>query len=262
MRVIIRKTYEEMSKEATALVKKRLTVKRDLVLGLATGSTPLGLYRELVRMHKEEGFSFKLVRSFNLDEYYGLPPTHEQSYRYFMDTNLFDHLDIDKRNTRVPDGLAPDVEAFCREYEEAIKRVGGIDLQVLGIGGDGHIGFNEPGSSLASRTRLVALDEQTINDNSRFFARREDVPKFAITMGVGTVLEAKEIILLVNGEKKAEVLAKAIEGPVTSLISASALQFHPKVSVFLDEPAASALTRTAYYRFSEEAEKKLGREIF
>jgi len=251
-----------MSKEAAALVKKRLQQKPNLVLGLATGSTPLGLYRELIRLHQEENLSFKNVRTFNLDEYYGLAPTHQQSYRYFMDTNLFNHLDIDKKNTRVPDGMAADVEAFCLAYEEAIRRSGGIDLQVLGIGGDGHIGFNEPGSSLASRTRLVALDEQTINDNARFFARKEDVPRFAITMGVGTVLEVREIILLVNGAKKAEILARAIEGPVTSLISASALQFHQRVSVFLDEPAASALKRVAYYRFSEEAEKKIGREIF
>ncbi len=262
MRVIIRKTYQEMSREAANLVRKRLLQKNNLVLGLATGSTPLGLYQELIRMHREEGLSFKNVHTFNLDEYFGLLPSHPQSYRYFMDANLFNHIDIDKKNTHVPDGTAADIDAFCFQYEEAIRRAGGIDLQVLGIGGDGHIGFNEPGSSLASRTRMVALDEQTISDNARFFERKEDVPRFAITMGVGTVLEAREIILLANGEKKARVIQLALEGPVTSLISATALQFHQRVTVFLDEAAAGALQRTTYYRFSEEAEKRIGREIF
>jgi len=262
MRVIIRPTYEEMSKEAALLVKDRMMKKRDFVLGLATGSTPLGLYKELIRMHKEEGLSFKNVKTFNLDEYYGLEPTHPQSYRYFMDTNLFNHIDIEKANTHVPDGKAEDVEKFCQWYEEEIKKAGGIDLQVLGIGGDGHIGFNEPGSSFNSRTRLVALDEQTIKDNSRFFEKIEDVPRFAITMGVGTILEAREIILLANGKKKARPVAQFIEGPITSLVTASALQLHPKVTVFLDEEAASELKRIDYYKFVEEAEKKINKKLF
>lgn len=262
MRVVIRRTYEEISREAARLVKARLVKKPDLVLGLATGSTPVGMYKELARMCREEGLSFRKVRSFNLDEYYGLEPTHSQSYRYFMNINLFDHIDIDKKNTHVPDGKAVDVEGFCRAYEENIRKAGGIDLQVLGIGGDGHVGFNEPGSSLASRTRLVALDEQTIEDNARFFERKEDVPRAALTMGVATILDTREVIIMANGRKKAEVVARALEGPVTSMVTASCLQMHPRVSVFLDEEAAGALKRIAYYRFAEESEKDLGMEIF
>ncbi|MCM8815525.1 MAG: glucosamine-6-phosphate deaminase [Candidatus Omnitrophica bacterium] len=262
MRVIIRKTYEEISKEAANLVKSRIEKKPDLVLGLATGSTPLGLYKELIRMNKENLISFKRVKTFNLDEYYGLSGDHPQSYRYFMNTNLFDHIDIDKSNTMVPDGTAEDWEEFCRYYENQIKKAGGIDLQVLGIGSDGHIAFNEPGSSLSSRTRLVALDAQTIEDNSRFFQDKSQVPRFALSMGVGTILEAKEIILVANGKNKAYAIAQAIEGPVTSLISASALQMHQRVTFFLDEQAASELKRVNYYKFVEEAEKKIGKEIF
>lgn len=264
MRVIVKSSYEEMSKEAAKIVADLVRNKPDCVLGLATGSTPVGLYQELVRMHKEEGLDFSQVTTFNLDEYYGLSPDHPQSYRYFMNENLFNGINIKKENTYVPDGTVPveEIEKFCAEYEEKIKKAGGIDLQVLGIGGDGHIAFNEPGSSLGSRTRLVALDEQTIKDNSRFFEKEEDVPRFALSMGVGTILEAKEIIFLANGKKKAEVVAKAIEGPVTSAITASAIQLHPKVSVFLDEEAASELKRIQYYKFAAEAEKKINKKLF
>lgn len=262
MRVIIRKTYEEISIEAARLVGSRIEKNPDFVLGLATGSSPLGLYNQLIDMNKKNLISFKKVRTFNLDEYYGLRGDHPQSYRYFMDVNFFNHIDIDKANTMVPDGTATNWEEFCLGYEEQIKKSGGIDLQVLGIGSDGHIGFNEPGSSLGSRTRLVALDAQTIEDNSRFFEDKNQVPRFAITMGVGTILEAKEIILIANGKKKAHVIAQAIEGPITSFISASALQMHPKVTFFLDEEAASGLNRINYYRFVEEAEGSIGKEIF
>lgn len=262
MRVIIRKTYEEISAEAAKLVAARIQKKNNFVLGLATGSSPLGLYKELIEMNKKKLISFKNVKTFNLDEYYGLSGDHPQSYRYFMDVNLFNHIDIDKANTHVPDGTAKDWEKFCADYEKAIKEAGGIDLQVLGIGSDGHIAFNEPGSSLASRTRLIALDQQTIKDNSRFFENESQVPRFALSMGVGTILEAKEIILVANGKKKAKVIAQSIEGPVTSLISASALQLHPKVTFFLDEEAASELKRIDYYKFVEQAEKQIGKEIF
>ncbi|MCM8829743.1 MAG: glucosamine-6-phosphate deaminase [Candidatus Omnitrophica bacterium] len=258
------KNYEEMSKEAGKLVKELIIKKSNCILGLATGSTPIGLYKELIRMHKEEGLDFSKVITFNLDEYYGLSGDHPQSYRYFMDTNLFNEINIKKENTHVPEGKIPidEIEEYCKKYEEMIKNLGGIDLQILGIGGDGHIGFNEPGSSIYSRTRLVALDEQTIKDNSRFFEKIEDVPKFALTMGVGTILEAREIILLANGSKKAEVVAKAIEGPITSQITASALQLHPKVTVILDEEASSHLRRKEYYKFAYEAEKKINFRIF
>ncbi|HCG76967.1 MAG: glucosamine-6-phosphate deaminase [bacterium (Candidatus Ratteibacteria) CG_4_10_14_3_um_filter_41_18] len=256
MEVIIKKNYDEMSKEAAKVVKKRILKKLNLVLGLATGSTPLGLYQELVRMHKEEDLSFKKVKTFNLDEYYGLDPDHPQSYRYFMNANLFSQIDIDLANTHVPDGLAKDIGKYCLEYEEEIEKYGGIDLQVLGIGSDGHIGFNEPGSSLGSRTRIKTLNEQTVADNSRFFKNIDEVPKYAITMGVGTIIDAKEIILLASGKNKSRVVAQAIEGPVTSQITASMLQVHPKVMVILDEDAASLLKKRDYYKFVVESVEK------
>lgn len=264
MRILIAKDYEKMSKEAAQIVCELIRRKPDCVLGLATGSTPLGLYKELVRMHKEDGLDFSRVRTFNLDEYYGLSPQHPQSYRCFMDENLFKGLNIKPENTRVPDGSVKigEVEQYCKRYEELIKQAGGIDLQVLGIGGDGHIAFNEPGSSLGSRTRVVALDEKTIEDNSRFFDSSADVPRFALSMGVGTILEAKEIIFLATGAKKAEVVAEALEGPVTSMITASALQLHPRVTAILDEEASDSLDRIAFYRFAADSEKKAGVKLF
>jgi len=245
-----------MSKEAARIVVNRLKEKPDLVLGLATGSTPLGLYRELVRIHKEEKLSFAEVRTFNLDEYIGLKPDDPASYHYFMFENLFNHIDVRKENIYIPDGLAKDPEKYCQWYEEQIEKAGGIDLQVVGIGRDGHIGFNEPGSSLASRTRVKTLDEQTIKDNARFFPRLEDVPRFAITMGVGTILEAKELLFLASGTEKSDIVAKAIEGPVTSLVTASIMQIHPKVIAVLDEEAASSLQRKDYYRYAEEQARR------
>ena len=264
MRIVIRKNYEEMSKTAAEIVSSLIKRKPDCILGLATGSTPIGLYKELIRMHKEENLDFSNVKTFNLDEYYGLSPTHPQSYRYFMDENLFNHINIKKENTNIPDGLTKidEIDNFCENYEKTIKESGGIDLQILGIGRDGHIGFNEPGSPLTSKTRLVALNKQTIKDNSRFFEKIEDVPKFALTMGIGTILEAKEIILLANGKKKSEIIAEAIEGPVTSMVSASFLQFHNRVTVIIDEEAGSLLRRLDYYKFVEEAEKKISKTIF
>ncbi|MDD3725778.1 MAG: glucosamine-6-phosphate deaminase [Candidatus Ratteibacteria bacterium] len=264
MRVLITKNYEEMSKKAADVVAELVNRMPKCVLGLATGSTPEGLYRELVRRHREEGLDFSMTTTFNLDEYYGLDVNHPQSYRYFMDTNLFNGINIEKKNTFVPDGKVPvkDIDMFCKEYEQKIKKAGGIDIQVLGIGGDGHIAFNEPGSSLTSRTRLVALTEQTIKDNSRFFKSDKEVPRYALSMGVGTILEAKELLVLATGEKKAEVVAKAIEGPITSSITASAIQMHPKVTVIIDEGAASRLSMAVFYRFAAEAEAKIGLKLF
>ena len=252
MRVLIVKNYDEMSKEAGKMVKTGLEQKPDLVLGLATGSTPLGLYQELIRMHKKDSISFAKVRTFNLDEYLGLKPDNDQSYHYFMFENLFKHIDIPRENIYIPDGQARDPEKFCQWYEDEIEKAGGLDLQVVGIGRDGHIGFNEPGSSLASRTRVKTLDEQTIKDNSRFFAKPEDVPHFAITMGVGTILESKEILFLASGAGKSGIVARAIEGPVTSLVTASILQIHPKAVAILDEAAAADLQRKDYYKYAEE----------
>ena len=258
MQVFILKNYEEMSREAALEVKDRLLKKPNLVMGLATGSTPLGLYKELIRMHKDEGLSFKHVVTFNLDEYLGIAQDHKQSYFRFMRENLFKHLDINIKNVHVPNGMAKpcDIDEYCDWYESRIKKFGGIDLQVLGIGRDGHIGFNEPGSSLGSRTRVKTLTEETIQDNSRFFKDQSEVPTYSITMGVGTVMEAKEIILLANGKSKANVISITIEGGVTAQVTASVLQLHRRVNVFLDEEAASLLKRKQYYNFVAKATRK------
>jgi len=249
MEVIIKADYEAMSREAAQIIANLLYRKPNAILGLATGSTPIGLYKELIRMHKEEGLDFSKVVTFNLDEYVGLPADHEQSYNYFMWENLFKHLNINAENVHVPNGMAKDIEAFCEWYENEIEAFGGIDLQVLGIGSDGHIAFNEPSSSLGSRTRLKTLTEETINDNARFFANKEEVPRYAITMGVGTVMEARKCLLLASGKKKAATVARAIEGPVTAMITASALQMHPDAVFILDRPAAGKLELTDYYNW-------------
>ncbi len=249
MEVIIKKDYEAMSKTGAEIIAKLVRNKPNCVLGLATGGTPVGLYKELIRMHKDEGLDFSKVVSFNLDEYVGLPTSHDQSYHYFMHDNLFNHVNIQPENVHVPSGTADDHIAFCEWYEDEIDKAGGIDLQLLGIGGDGHIAFNEPGSSLASRTRMKTLTEETIEDNARFFESIDDVPRYAITMGVGTIMEARHCLLVCNGEKKAETIAKAIEGPVTADITASALQMHPQATFILDEPAATKLKRYDYYKW-------------
>jgi len=241
-----------MSRTAADIVETLVKGKPDAVLGLATGSTPVGLYQELARRFGTNGLDFSRVTSFNLDEYVGLASDHDQSYHYFMQDNLFQHINIPSDKAHVPDGMSEDHEAFCEQYEQAIVDAGGIDLQVLGIGGDGHIAFNEPGSSLGSRTRLKTLTNETVDDNSRFFDSIDDVPRYAITMGVGTILEAGHCVLMANGEKKAEVVALALEGPVSALVTASALQLHRKVTVILDEPAASKLKLRDYYRWVYE----------
>ena len=241
MEVRVFETYEEMSRHAARMIAERIKAKANLVLGLATGSTPVGTYQELIRLHKEEGLDFSQVRSFNLDEYLGIAGDHDQSYRYFMNANLFDHINIDKANTRVPDGTAADPAASCRQSEEDIKAAGGIDFQVLGVGGNGHIAFNEPGSSRDSRTRVVDLDEETIKANSRFFDSVDDVPKQAISMGLATIMETKEVILLANKASKADAIVKTIEGPVTEAVPASLLQEHPNVTFMVEKEAASKL---------------------
>lgn len=255
--IIITPTYEAMSQLAADIIERQLLRKPSSVLGLATGSTPVGLYRALIRKHKEEGLDFSKVVTFNLDEYLDLAPSHSQSYRRFMDENLFSHINVEPRNIHVPYGQAANVEEFCAWYEGEIERYGGIDLQVLGIGGDGHIAFNEPGSSLGSRTRLKTLTRQTIEDNARFFRDPDEVPRFAITMGVGTIMEAREILLLANGAKKAEIVAAALEGPITAQVSASALQMHRHVTVLLDEEAGSRLGRADYYKWVFEQKRRL-----
>jgi len=252
MEVIISKTYEEMSRAAALDVAEVLNATPDAVIGMATGSTPLGLYQELVRMHKKEGLDFSQVTTFNLDEYVGLPVTHSQSYHYFMHENFFKHVNIPPQNIHIPSGTTSNYRAFCDWYEQRIKECGGIDVQILGIGSDGHIAFNEPASSLSSRTRLKTLAKSTIDDNARFFKSRDEVPIYAITMGVGTILEARKILLLANGRKKAEAVAAAVEGPVTSMITASALQMHADSAVYVDDDAASKLQMREYYDWVQQ----------
>jgi len=252
MEVVIKASYEEISQAAARFVAEIINNKPDAVLGLATGSTPLGLYKELVRIHKEEGLDFSHVTTFNLDEYVGLPADHAQSYHYFMRENLFQHVNIPPENIHIPSGTTRNYAAFCQWYEDRIEDCGGIDVQILGVGSDGHIAFNEPGSSLGSRTRIKTLAAQTIEDNARFFDKKEEVPIYAITMGVGTILEAAQCILLANGDSKADAIAAAIEGPVSSVCTASALQLHPEVTYFIDEAAAGKLNLKDYYTWIQD----------
>ncbi len=263
MRVLIEEDYDAMSRKAAEFVAEIVRRKPNCVLGLATGSTPIGLYKELSRLNRDEGLDFSGVVTFNLDEYYGLPPDHEQSYRYFMEEQLFQHLNPRPRQTHVPDGLAEDPEAYCEQYEQMIRDAGGIDLQVLGIGGDGHIAFNEPSSSLGSRTRLKTLTEETVQDNSRFFGSMDEVPRFALTMGVGTILEAQQCLILASGVNKAKVVHLALEGPLTAEVTASALQLHRDTIAVFDEDAACELERREYYKHVERrrAELKVGKSV-
>jgi glucosamine-6-phosphate deaminase len=255
MDVVICRNYEELSKAAAAVVADLVNHKPNAVLGFATGSSPVGLYQELARLHHKEGLDFSKITTFNLDEYVGLAGDHPQSYRRFMNEKLFNHLNVPVQNTHVPSGTSTNHKAFCEWYEKQIRDAGGIDLQVLGIGSDGHIAFNEPGSSLGSRTRMVTLTEQTIDDNARFFKKKADVPRHAISMGVGTILEARKLLMVVNGKNKAPALAAAIEGPITSMITASALQLHPDAIVFVDEDAAAQLKMRDYYEWIQKQAK-------
>lgn len=241
MLVVIEDNFEEMSKEAAKLLASLLRRKPDCVLGFATGSTPLGMYKELIRLHKEEGLDFSKVITFNLDEYVGVPPSHEQSYHYFMWENLFKHINVDPRHVHVPMGMAENIEEFCQWYEEKINECGGIDLQILGIGANGHIAFNEPGSSLGSRTRIKTLSAQTCKDNARFFKNKDEVPRYAITMGVGTIMQAHELLLLASGAAKADAIRATVEGPVMAKYPATIVQLHEFATVLVDKDAASKL---------------------
>lgn len=252
MDIIVKQDYEQMSRCAAEHIAKLIKNKPNSVIGFATGGTPIGTYRELIRMHKE-GLDFSKVIAFNLDEYLGIsmdlskPYALDQSYMRFMFEELFNHINIKRENIHMPDGLTKDTEKFCKEYEEAITNAGGIDLQILGIGGDGHWAFNEPGSPLDSRTRIEKLSEQTLNDNYEAFYKkagysRDEMPGYAITMGIGTILDARSILMLANGSWKAKIVANALEGPVTNQVTASAIQIYKGVAtVILDEDAASML---------------------
>jgi glucosamine-6-phosphate deaminase len=249
MLVVLKRDHEEVGQEAARIVAAAIRGNPSLVLGLATGNTTLGFYKELVRIHRSENLDFSRVTTFNLDEYLGLAPSHPQSFHCYMNSHFFSHVNIPADNIHIPDGtISRNYDAYCASYEESLRNAGGIDLQILGIGRNGHVGFNEPTSSLASRTRLKALSRDTIEDNRKFFGSEKEVPKCAITMGIGTILEARRILLLASGKSKAAAVAKAVEGAVTASVSASALQLHPDVTFILDEEAASALTQKDYYR--------------
>jgi glucosamine-6-phosphate deaminase len=248
MLVILKRDDEEISRQAAQLIAGAVRKKPALTLGLATGGTMVGVYRHLVSLHKQGALDFSRVVTFNLDEYLGLSAAHPQSFHYFMQENLFAHVNVDPRNIHIPDGtIRGNYDQYCGSYEETIRKAGGIDLQVLGIGRNGHIGFNEPTSSIGSRTRLKVLSRETLDDNSKFFAPGEESPLCAITMGIGTILEARKILLLAAGQSKSAAIAKSIEGPVTSAVSASALQLHPDVTFIVDDAAASQLTQRDYY---------------
>jgi glucosamine-6-phosphate deaminase len=254
MEVIIQPTQEAAASLVTRIIARELRANPHLVLGLATGSTMERVYRQLAQLHELEKLDFSLCRTFNLDEYVGLMPADPNSYRHYMNHHLFRRVNIDPRNTHLPNGMALDLDAECRRYEATIKGFGGIDFQLLGIGKAGHIGFNEPLSALQSRTRVKALTPTTLKQNAPFFGGEERMPRRAITMGVGTIIEARRCVLLATGDAKAQVIAQAVEGPITSMISASALQLHARCTVIVDEAAASCLKEKDYYRWIFENE--------
>lgn len=239
MRIYKTKDYEDMSRKAAAILAAQIILKPACVLGLATGSSPVGMYQKLVKMYEDGELDFSEVTSVNLDEYKGLAPGHEQSYRWFMDTNLFNHVNIDKSRTFVPDGLTQDSAQACKDYDAILEKIGGADLQLLGLGNNGHIGFNEPGEVFALGTHCIQLSESTIEANKRFFESEADVPRYAYTMGIGGIMKAKKILLIVSGKAKAQALKDALYGPVTPSLPASILQMHPDVDVVADEEALS-----------------------
>lgn len=257
MKVVILKDAAAVAQYGAEIFVKQVNKKNNSVLGLATGSTPVALYEELIAANKAGKISFKDVSSFNLDEYMGIEGDHPQSYRHFMNENLFNHVDIDKTNTQVPPGNAAHPIEACEQYEKNIVDMGGIDIQLLGIGRNGHIGFNEPSSSLASRTRVKTLTKATIDDNARFFAADEHQPHLSITMGIGTILESKKVVLLATGEGKAEAIHATVEGPITAACPASALQLHRDAVLIIDEAAASNLADKEFYKNIEIENQKL-----
>lgn len=241
MKVVVTKDYTEMCKQASRIFAAQITLKPDSVLGLATGSTPVGMYKELIQMYNENRVDFSKVKTVNLDEYAGLSGDNDQSYRYFMNHNLFDHININKENTNVPNGTASDLEAECARYEQVVESMGGVDIQLLGIGNNGHIAFNEPCGEFPEKTHVVDLTQNTIEANARFFNSMDEVPKKALTMGIGTIMKAKKIILLANGTKKAQTIHDMVYGPITPNVPASVLRLHPDVTVFVDEEAGALL---------------------
>lgn len=246
MRILVCKNYDEMSKKAAQMILSQVTLKPNSVLGLATGSTPIGMYKELVKMYNEKLIDFSEVSTFNLDEYYNLPKTSDQSYDYFMRVNLFNHINVKNENIHIPNGMASNVELECETYDKQIKESGGVDIQVLGIGHNAHIGFNEPTINFERGTHLVDLKESTIEANARFFEKIEDVPKKAITMGTGSIFKARKIMLLACGDSKADAIYNTVYGKVIPEVPASILQFHNDIVLILDEAAASQLNPEDY----------------
>lgn len=241
MRIIKAKDYNDLSRKAANIISAQVLLKPDCVLGLATGSTPIGTYKQLIEWYNQGDLDFSETKSVNLDEYRGLTKDNDQSYYYFMYNNLFKHININMDNTNVPDGTEPDSDKECSRYEKVIKNYGGIDLQLLGLGHNGHIGFNEPDKEFPKTTHCVDLTESTIEANKRFFASIDDVPRQAYTMGIGTIMKAKKILLVVSGEDKAQILYDVLRGPVTPDVPASVLQLHSDVMVVADEAAMSKL---------------------
>jgi glucosamine-6-phosphate deaminase len=254
MEVIIQPTQAAAAALVARVIARELRLHPGLVLGLATGRTMELVYDQLARRHREECLDFSLCRTFNLDEYVGLPPTDPNSYRHYMNQHLFRHVNLDLRNTHLPNGLAPDLDEECQRYESLIRQCGGIDLQLLGIGQAGHVGFNEPLSALRSRTRVKALTPTTIKQNAPMFGGEDKVPRRAITMGVGTIIDARRCLLLATGDRKADIIAQAVEGSITSMVTASALQLHPRCTVVVDEAASTKLKEKEYYRWIFENE--------
>lgn len=250
MEVIIKENYDALSIDAARVVAKTIREKPTCVLGLATGQTPIGLYRELIRMHRSEGLSFAKVTTFNLDEYVGLPASHNQSYAFYMQENLFRHIDINQSRVHIPQGIAKNIPEECALYEKAIIENGGIDLQILGLGVDGHIGFNEPSSSLNSATRIKTLTPKTIEANARFFKDATEVPRHVITMGVGTIFKSRYCVILASGAGKAHAVKETVEGPMTAMCPASALQMHQRCTIFVDKPASEMLSLKQYYEWT------------
>lgn len=249
MEVIIRPDIRQASLIAAKIVARLVGDKPQAVLGFATGKTPLDLYQCLAQMHQREGLDFSRVTAFNLDEYVGLDPLHPASFHSYMEKHVLGRINVPKDRIHIPDGLATDIPAACRRFEDAIKTSGGIDIQILGIGGDGHIGFNEPSSSLSSRTRIKTLTAETRQDHAADFGAEENVPCHVITMGLGTIMECRMCLLLAFGKKKARPIAQAVEGPITAMVPASVLQLHQRAVVILDEEAASHLKKADYYRW-------------
>ena len=241
MKIYVTEDYQTMSRKAANILSAQIILKPNSVLGLATGSTPVGMYKQLVTWYEKGDLDFAEVKTVNLDEYVNLEPTHEQSYHYFMEHHLFDHVNINPANTNIPDGLAADPKAECDWYNQVIRQLGGIDIQVLGMGHNGHIGFNEPGDAFELETHVVDLTERTIQANSRFFASMDDVPRQAMTMGIKSIMMARKILLMVSGEDKADAVKRAFSGPVTPQMPASILQLHPYVTLVGDRAALSKL---------------------